>query len=89
MKIWKVYHKEHVYGCNTKKNKNELIRIVKDKDGNISIDRTGRSNGRGAYICDNIECLEQAIKSKRIEKSFEMKIDEKIYEDLRGVMIDK
>lgn len=89
MKIWKVYHKERVYGCNTKKNKNELIRIVKDKDGNISIDRTGRANGRGAYICDNIECLEQAIKSKRIEKSFEMKIDEKIYEDLRGVMIDK
>lgn len=89
MKIWKVYHKERVYGCNTKKNKNELIRIVKDKDGNISIDKTGRANGRGAYICDNIECLEQAIKSKRIEKSFEMKIDEKIYEDLRGVMIDK
>ena len=89
MKIWKVYHKEHVYGCNTKKNKNELIRIVKDKDGNISIDKTGRANGRGAYICDNIECLEQAIKSKKIEKTFEMKIDEKIYEDLRGVMIDK
>ena len=89
MKIWKVYHKERVYGCNTKKNKNELIRIVKDKDGNISIDKTGRANGRGAYICDNSKCLEQAIKSKRIEKSFEMKIDEKIYEDLRGVMIDK
>lgn len=89
MKIWKVYHKERVYGCNTKKNKNELIRIVKDKDGNISIDKTGRANGRGAYICDNIECLEQAIKSKRIEKSFEMNIDDKIYEDLRGVMIDK
>lgn len=89
MKIWKVYHKEPVYGCNAKKNKNELIRIVKDKDGNISVDRTGRANGRGAYICDNIECLEKAIKSKKIEKAFEMKIDEKIYEDLRGVMIDK
>lgn len=66
-----------------------MIRIVKDKDGNISIDRTGKANGRGAYICDNVECLEKAIKSKRIEKAFEMKIDEKIYEDLRGVMIDK
>ncbi len=66
-----------------------MIRIVKNKDGNISIDKTGRVNGRGAYICDNIECLEKAIKSKRIEKAFEMKIEEKIYEDLRGVMIDK
>ena len=76
-------------GCNTKKNKNELIRIVKDKEGNISIDRTGRANGRGAYICDTPECLEKAIKSKRLEKTFETKIAEEIYEDLRGVMIDK
>lgn len=89
MKIWRVYHKEHVCGCNTKKSKNELIRIVKDKDGNINIDKTGRANGRGAYICDNIECLEKLFKSKRLEKTFEMRIDEKIYEDLRGVMIDK
>ena len=81
--IWKVYHKERVYGCNTKKNKNELIRIVKDKDGNISIDKTGKANGRGAYICDDVECLEKAI------KSFEMKIESKIYEDLRGAIIDK
>lgn len=65
------------------------MRIVKDKDGNISIDNTGRANGRGAYICNNIECLEKAIKTRRIEKTFKMKIDEKIYEDLRGVMIDK
>ena len=76
-------------GCNTKKNKNELIRIVKDKAGNIIIDKTGKANGRGAYICDDKECLEKAIKSRRIEKTFEMKIDEKIYEDLRGVMIDR
>lgn len=43
--------------------------------------------GRGAYLCDDITCLEKAIKSKRLEKTFEMKIDEEIYEDLRGVMI--
>ena len=60
-----------------------------DKDGNISIDKTGKANGRGAYICDNIECLEKAIKSKRIEKSFEMKVENKVYEDLRGAIIDK
>lgn len=78
-----------MYGCNAKKNKNELIRIVKDKDGNINIDKTGKANGRGAYICDNIECLEKAVKSRRVEKAFDIKIDEKIYENLRGVMVDK
>lgn len=76
-------------GCNTKKDKKDLIRIVKDKDGNISIDKTGKANGRGAYICDNIECLEKAIKSKRLEKNFEKSIDSEIYENLRGVIIDK
>ncbi len=76
-------------GCNTQKNKKDLIRIVKDKDGNISIDRTGKANGRGAYICDSIECLEKAIKSKKLERTFETKISEEIYENLRGVIIDK
>ena len=76
-------------GCNAKKNKRELIRIVKNKDGNITIDKTGRANGRGAYICDNIECLEKAIKYKKIEKAFNMKIEDTIYESLRGVIIDK
>ncbi len=76
-------------GCNSKKNKSELIRIVKNKEGNISIDKTGKATGRGAYICDNAECLEKAIKSKKIEKAFEMKINNEIYESLRGVMIDK
>ena len=55
-------------GCNEKKDKKELIRVVKDNENNISIDKTGKANGRGAYICDNIECLEKAIKNKKIEK---------------------
>lgn len=76
-------------GCNTKKDKKDLIRIVKNKDGNIGIDKTGKANGRGAYICNNVECLEKAIKSKRLEKTFEEKIDNEIYENLRGVIIDK
>lgn len=75
-------------GCNTKKDKKELIRIVKNKNGEINIDKTGKMEGRGAYLCDNIECLEKAIKTKRIERVFETKIDSDIYEKLRGVMID-
>ena len=75
-------------GCNEKKDKKELIRIVKDKQGNINIDKTGKAQGRGAYLCDNINCLEKAIKSKRLEKAFEIKISDEIYESLRGVIID-
>ena len=73
-------------GCNAKK---DLIRVVKNKEGIISIDKTGKANGRGAYICNNIECLEKAIKSKRLERVLETKISEEIYENLRGVIVDK
>lgn len=76
-------------GCNVKKDKKDFIRIVKNKEGQISIDRTGKAQGRGAYICDNIECLEKVIKSKRIEKIFDMKISEEIYENLRGVILEQ
>lgn len=65
------------------KPKKELIRIVKNKEGEISIDKTGKKPGRGAYICHSIECLEKAIKAKRIERSFSQKIDDQIYERLR------
>ncbi len=76
-------------GCNQIKPKKELIRIVKNKEGNIFVDKTGKANGRGAYLCDNIECLEKAIKTKRLERTFETTIESKIYEDLRGEMLGK
>ena len=76
-------------GCNSQKNKNELIRIVKNKDNEISIDKTGKMEGRGAYICDNEKCLEKVIKSKRLERVLETNISDEIYENLRGVIIDK
>jgi len=70
-------------GCMESKPKKELIRIVKSQDGTISIDKTGRLNGRGAYFCDSIDCLEQAIKSGRIAKEFEMQISNETYNDLK------
>ena len=75
--------------CNEKKDKKDFIRIVKDNQNNISIDKTGKANGRGAYICDNIDCLEKAIKSKKIEKSFKMQIDNEVYENLRELINKK
>lgn len=76
-------------GCNEKKHKKELIRIVKNKNNEINIDRTGKLEGRGAYICDDIKCLEKLIKSKRLQKIFDIKISDEIYEKLRGVILDK
>lgn len=70
-------------GCNEVKLKKELIRIVKNKEGEIFIDKTGKANGRGAYICDDVQCLEKAIKTKRLERSFETQISNEIYDELR------
>ena len=76
-------------GCMEMKPKKELIRVVKTPEGEVTVDLTGKKSGRGAYICDCIDCLEKAIKSKRLEKSFEMKIEDEIFEKLRGVMSDR
>ena len=74
--------------CRTKTNKTELIRIVCNKEGQINIDKQGKMEGRGAYICNNINCLEKAIKSKSLERAFKMQIDDEIYNKLRGVIIE-
>lgn len=66
-------------GCNEQKNKSDLIRIVKDKNGTIKIDKTGKADGRGAYICRDVECLKKAKKSKKLDRSFETNITDEIY----------
>lgn len=76
-------------GCNEKKDKNQLIRIVRNKDNEICVDKTGKMEGRGAYICNNEKCLEKVIKSKRLERVLETNISNEIYESLRGVILGK
>lgn len=70
-------------GCQAKKDKRELVRIVRAPEGEISVDLTGKKPGRGAYICPNLECLEKVIKSKRLERSLETTISEEVYEILK------
>lgn len=74
-------------GCNAKKEKKEMLRIVVNKQNEISIDKTGKLEGRGAYICKKTECLDKVIKNKRLERALKIKIEEKIYNNLRGVII--
>ena len=76
-------------GCNQKKDKKDLIRIVKNKENVINVDKTGKMQGRGAYICNDINCLEKPIKNKRLEKVLETKISQEIYENVRGVILGK
>ncbi len=71
-------------GCRQEKNKKDLIRVVRSKEGDVSVDMTGKKNGRGAYICPNQECLEKAIKNKGLEKTLNISgIDEEVYRQLR------
>ena len=71
-------------GCNEKKTKNELIRIVRSPEGEVSLDLTGKKSGRGAYICNNIECLRKVRKSRRIDKTFEITIPDEVYDSLEA-----
>lgn len=75
--------------CNEQREKNSLLRIVKSKDGIIEVDETGKKSGRGAYICKSEECLNKAIKSKRLERIFEKEIENELYENIRGVIIGR
>ena len=71
-------------GCREMKEKRELIRIVKNKESEISIDKTGKKNGRGAYICPSINCLEKARKTKILNREFEQTVPDEIYDNLKA-----
>lgn len=70
-------------GCMEMKPKKELIRVVKNKENEISVDLHGKKPGRGAYICKSAECLEKAVKTRRLERNLESKISEEIYAKLK------
>ena len=69
-------------GCREMKPKMTLLRVVKPQDGDAHIDRTGKAQGRGAYVCGDIECLKKARKSRALERALECRIDEAVFEQL-------
>lgn len=73
-------------GCMEMKPKTELIRIVKEPQGSVTLDATGKKNGRGAYICRSSACLERATKAKKLERAFSMAIPEEVYDSLKREM---
>ena len=74
--------------CRAVKPKHELIRIVKSGT-EISLDRTGKKNGRGAYICDDIECLSKLKKGKLLSRTFSCAVDESVYDKLSEEFLGK
>ena len=75
-------------GCRERKNKRDLIRVVRQTDGTVSLDFSGKLNGRGAYICPDAECLKKALKSKALDRSLEVTIPEEVYDRLAKEMED-
>ena len=75
--------------CRAQKNKNELLRIVKNKENIIKVDEKGKEPGRGAYICLNMECFEKAKKTKKLEKALDMKINDEIYDEIENIIESK
>jgi len=75
-------------GCGEQKSKKELIRVVKTKDGEFFVDFTGKANGRGAYICPDIECFNKALKRDSLSRSFQTKVGSEIYEKLKEELLN-
>ena len=73
-------------GCAQMKSKKELLRIIKTPEEEIVLDTTGRKNGRGAYICANMDCLKNAQKRRGLERSLKMAIPMEVYEILEQEM---
>lgn len=69
-------------GCGEMKPKKEMIRVIKTPEDEVMLDKTGKKNGRGAYLCSSLECLNKAIKSKGLDRSLKIQIPEEIYSQL-------
>ncbi len=70
--------------CGSLKDKEDLLRIVKNKEEGILIDESGKLNGRGAYVCKDESCIKGLKKSNKLNQAFKMKIDDEIYEELEA-----
>lgn len=75
-------------GCNQMFEKKSLLRIVRNNEGQVFVDVTGKQNGRGAYLCHNRDCLEQAFKKRAIERALEISLSDDLKDTIRGQMPD-
>lgn len=74
-------------GCGEMFDKRQLVRVVKSPEGEVSLDLTGKKPGRGAYVCNHIECLQKARKIRRIERAFSMQIPDTVWEQMEEALV--
>ena len=84
-KVKKIPQRQCV-GCREMKDKKSLLRVVRSPEGDVSLDFSGKLNGRGAYICRSRACLEKAVKSKALSRALETEITQEIYDLLDNQM---
>ncbi|MDO4778804.1 MAG: YlxR family protein [Tissierellia bacterium] len=85
-------NKEHLrkcIACQNHMDKKDLLRIVRNKEGVISIDLTGKQNGRGAYICKNKACLEKTIKNKLLNRSLKANATNELYQEIENYVDER
>ena len=73
-------------GCRERREKRAMIRVVRTPEGEVTLDFSGKKNGRGAYLCPNPECLKKAIRSKALDRSLEVTIPQEVYDRLEKEM---
>ena len=73
-------------GCRERKNKRDMLRVVRGTDGSVSLDFSGKLNGRGAYVCPDPECLKKARKTRALERCLEVVIPEEVYDRMEKEM---
>ena len=73
-------------GCRERKAKRELIRVVRTTEGTVSLDFSGKLNGRGSYLCPDMNCLIKARKARSLERSLEVPIPEEVYDRIQKEM---
>lgn len=72
--------------CRQMRPKRELIRIVRTPEGTVILDRSGRVNGRGAYLCDSQDCFRRAVKTRALERALESRLDEDVLQSLQEAL---
>ena len=86
-KVQKKIPERKCVGCGLSKEKKALIRVVRDPEGNVFLDATGKKSGRGAYLCPDSACFKKARKSKRLDGNLNSVIPEEIYERLEAEIL--
>lgn len=75
-------------GCGQMHEKRSMYRVIRDQEANFVLDKTGRMNGRGAYLCPNPDCLKKAIKTRGLERSFKTVIPKEVYQSLEEAVLE-